>query len=93
MSETTSVNVLVFGLVQGVFFRVFTRRQAEALGLTGYVRNLSGGAVEAFAEGAKEKLKQFISHLKAGPPGSKVERLEITWKEYSCRFDNFTIRY
>ena len=93
MSETSSVKVLVFGLVQGVFFRVFTRRQAEALGLTGYVRNLSGGAVEAVAEGDKAKLDRFISHLKTGPPDSKVECLEITWKEYSCRFNNFTIRY
>ena len=93
MSKTTSVKILVYGLVQGVFFRVFTQKQAERLGLSGYVINLSGGAVEAVAEGDKDKLDRFISKLSAGPPGSEVKRLEITWNEYSGRFANFTIRY
>lgn len=93
MSKTTSVKVLVYGLVQGVFFRVFTQQQAEGLGLTGYVKNLSGGAVEAVAEGDKDKLDRFISQISAGPPGSEVKRLEITWNEYSGRFASFTIRY
>jgi len=93
MSQTTSVEVLVFGLVQGVLFRVFTQQHAEALGLTGYVKNLPGGAVEVFAEGEKDKLKEFVSRLETGPSGSKVGRLEITWKECNHRFDNFGIKY
>ena len=93
MSETASVEVLVFGLVQGVFFRVFAQQNAEALGLTGYVKNISGGAVEAFAEGDKIKLEEFISRLETGPPGSKVERLEINWEGYSSRFNSFGIKY
>ena len=93
MSRKTSVKVLVFGLVQGVFFRIFTQQQAEALYLTGYVRNLSIGAVEAFAEGDKDKLKQFVSRLKTGPPDSKVDHIQITWGECSRKFNNFKIRY
>lgn len=93
MSKKTSAKILVYGLVQGVFFRVFTQRQAEKLGLTGYVRNLPGGTVEAIVEGDKDKLDRFITQLKIGPPGSEVKRLEIIWNEYGNRFNNFTIRY
>ena len=52
MTDSASVHITVYGRVQGVYFRVFTDREARILGLAGYVRNLPGGkAVEAQAEG------------------------------------------
>ncbi len=51
MTDLASLYAVVYGYVQGVFFRAFVARQAKELGLTGFVRNLPGGAVEVNAEG------------------------------------------
>ena len=94
MTDLASVRVMVYGRVQGVFFRDFTSRRAGELGLTGYVRNLLGGkAVEVQAEGERDRLKRLIDHLKDGPPGARVERVETTWSEYTGSYSGFSIRY
>jgi acylphosphatase len=80
--------------VQGVFFRSFVHDRAQALGLTGYVKNLPGGrALEVCAEGEKDKLEDLINHLKIGPPRARVERVDIQWMEYSGRFVRFWVNY
>jgi acylphosphatase len=68
----------VWGRVQGVFFRVWTRELAAGLGLRGAVRNLSDGSVEAWAEGTAEVLDHFQEKLWEGPPSSRVEEVERT---------------
>ena len=94
MAELASLSVRVHGLVQGVYFRSFVQRQAQTLGLTGYVRNLPDGVtVEIQAEGDREKLDELASRLKVGPPGARIDRIEIEWSEYSAKFDDFRIRY
>ncbi len=94
MTDLASVKALVYGYVQGVFFRDFVSRQATQLGLTGYVRNLpSGKAVEVHAEGERIQLEELISHLNIGPPGARVERVETNWSEYSGSYARFSIRY
>jgi len=94
MADLASVRAVVYGRVQGVFFRAFASQHAVALGLTGYVRNLRGReAVEAYAEGEREKLEKFIDYLKVGPPGARVERVEIDWAEYTGDYSSFNIRY
>ena len=94
MTDLASVRVMVYGRVQGVFFRAFTSRQASELGLSGYVRNLPDGkAVEVQAEGERDRLKRLIDHLKDGPPGARVERVETTWAEYTGSYSGFSIRY
>ena len=94
MTERGSIQAVVHGIVQGVFFRAFVQRQANRLGLTGYVRNLPGGeSVEVHAEGKKQKLEELIGYLKSGPPGAKIEKLETSWSEYSGSYPNFSIRY
>ena len=94
MAELASLSVRVHGLVQGVYFRSFVQRQAQTLGLTGYVRNLPDGVtVEIQAEGDREKLDELASRLKVGPPGARIDRIEIEWSEYSAMFDDFRIRY
>ena len=94
MTYLVSVQVVVYGIVQEVFFRAFVNRLATRLGLTGYVRNLPGGeAVEVHAEGEKKHLDELIGYLKIGPPGAKVEKIETSWSEYSGSYPNFSIRY
>ena len=94
MSDLAEVEVLVYGRVQGVFYRAFAARQAQALGLTGYVRNLYGGnAVEVRAEGERVKLERLVELLKTGPPAAKVEKISATWSEYQGTFPDFTVKH
>jgi acylphosphatase len=88
-----SVSAVVYGRVQGVFFRGFVSRRARALGLTGYVRNLPQGGVEVRAEGESEKLEELVEHLRVGPPGARVERVEVNWSEPTGGLSHFEIRY
>jgi len=66
----------VHGDVQGVGFRHFTWRLATRLRLTGWVRNLSDGSVEALAEGDPADLDRFETELRRGPPMASVSKLE-----------------
>jgi acylphosphatase len=94
MSDLAAVQVVVYGRVKGVFFRVFTEKRAEMLGLSGYVRNLpSEEAVEVWAEGERDKLETLTSNLKAGPPTAKVTKVITKWSAYTGRYAGFSIRY
>ncbi len=94
MADLASVQAMVYGRVQGVYFRAFTQRQARELGLTGYVRNLRDWtALEVQAEGERSKLERLIDHLKVGPPAAKVEKVEANWSEYTGSYSHFKIRY
>ncbi len=66
------------GRVQGVFFRDSTRREAVALGLTGYAVNLPSGDVEVLACGAPDAISQLEAWLRRGPPLSRVESVSST---------------
>ncbi len=68
-----SVRYLVRGHVQGVGFRYFVSRQASALGLRGWVRNLSSGDVETVVAGDEGALSAFEGRLWTGPPRAAVE--------------------
>jgi acylphosphatase len=92
-SDLISVKVVVYGYVQGVFFRAFVSHWADELGLSGYVRNLPSGAVEVVAEGEKKQLEKLISQLKVGPPSAKVEKLVTNWSGYSGSYSGFSVRY
>jgi acylphosphatase len=75
---------LVSGRVQGVAFRANTRRQALALGLTGFARNLPDGRVQVQAFGPETALDQLAQWLARGPMLARVERLEslpLAWRE------------
>jgi acylphosphatase len=94
MADLAAVRAIVYGRVQGVYFRAFALRRATELGLTGYVRNLPGGrVVEVQAEGERARLERLVEHLKMGPPGARVERVETHWGERSGAFADFVIRY
>jgi acylphosphatase len=93
MSELASLQAIVYGHVQGVFFRAFVSGQARELGLTGYVRNLPKGSVEVKAEGERSRLEELIGRLKTGPPGAIVDKVAANWSEYTGSYSGFSIRY
>ncbi len=93
MADLASVQVIVYGRVQGVFFRAFVSARATQLGITGYVRNLPGDTVEVKAEGEREHLDQLISYLKVGPPSAKVGKVVTNWSGYSGSYTGFRIKY
>jgi acylphosphatase len=84
------IHYFVSGLVQGVFFRDWTRQKAEALDITGWIKNMNDGRVEVMACGEQEKLAEFESWLWEGSPASKVNKVisrEEPWSDY----DDFMI--
>jgi len=93
MSELVSVQAIVCGYVQGVFFRAFVAEVVEELDLTGYVRNLPSGNVEVRAEGEKQQLERLINRLKVGPPAARVRQVITDWSEYTGDYTGFRIRY
>jgi acylphosphatase len=85
--------ITIGGVVQGVGFRAYTYRQARALGLRGYVRNLASGDVEIVAEGTEEAIERLIQWARKGPPPSRVEDLRIDFAEPIGEFRDFSIRH
>jgi len=73
---TISVRALISGKVQGVWYRQSTLEKAKALGLAGWVRNLSGGEVEVLFEGEDEAVEAALKWCEEGPPLSKVSKVE-----------------
>jgi acylphosphatase len=84
--------IFVTGMVQGVFFRAFTQKIAQKLGLVGFIRNLADGRVEAVIEGEEETVKAMIEVLKKGPPTADVKSVDISWEEATDEFKRFEIR-
>lgn len=82
----------IYGEVHGVGFRAFVKRNADKLSITGFVANCPDGTVEVKAEGRKEILEKFISILEKGTWLSKVEKVEVEWKEAVKNFQSFEIR-
>ena len=82
---------VVSGRVQGVGFRYFAQATASRDGLHGWVRNLPDGRVEAAAEGESDALDRFEQALRHGPPGARVERLEIEHTVPGGRDTGFTV--
>ncbi len=93
MTARVSLTAVVSGRVQGVNFRDFTRLKAQALGVSGYVRNLPGGSVEVLAEGERPALENLLCYLQQGPPRASVEGVAATWGESTGEVSGFRIRY
>ncbi|MDD4877379.1 MAG: acylphosphatase [Dehalococcoidales bacterium] len=94
MNDLVSVRIVVYGHVQGVFFRDFTTREAINLGITGYVQNSpSTETVYIQAEGKRKQLEKLINLLRIGPPAAKVEKILTTWLENTGIYASFSIRY
>jgi len=91
MSEKVQYHVIVYGKVQGVFFRAETSRAAQKFNITGWVRNLANGTVEAVIEGDETDIQKMIQWLKKGSPLSSVSKIDLQ-KNPSCSdFNSFKI--
>ncbi len=77
--------------VQGVFFRAWSRQQADELGVAGWIRNRPDGHVEAHVEGEQGAVEQMIERLRGGPPGAQVENVRV-WDADVLDFDGFEVR-
>lgn len=87
------VRLIVHGRVQGVFFRANTQREAQRLGLSGWVRNLPDGSVEAVAEGERPILEELIAWCRRGPEHALVEEVELLWEEPQGERPGFRIAH
>jgi len=86
-------HIIISGKVQGVFYRASTRDKALRIGVTGWVKNIPGGNVEAVFQGEKNKVMQMIEWCKKGPAYSKVDDVSVTWEELKEEFETFEVRY
>lgn len=84
--------LLISGRVQGVGFRYYAEEVAAREGVTGWVRNLADGRVEAYVEGEAEAVTRVERALRQGPRGARVESVEVDAQEPSGTFLEFTIR-
>ncbi len=83
--------ILISGRVQGVFFRREIISLARRLDVTGWVRNLPDGRVEAVAEGDKQKLDELVRFCRIGPSGARVENVGVDWSDFKGEFRGFKI--
>ncbi|HKZ84268.1 MAG TPA: acylphosphatase [Anaerolineae bacterium] len=86
-----SLHATVHGRVQGVNFRYYTQRTAQALQLTGWVANRPDGTVEVVAEGARSALDQFLDFLRHGPSHAQVDRVDVEWLKATGQFTHFQV--
>lgn len=92
MSEKT-IRARIHGTVQGVCFRDYTRRKAEALQVRGWVRNCPDGTVEALVSGPPDAVEEMVEWLHTGSPYGEVTRVDVTDEEPDEPPQSFTIAY
>jgi len=85
------VHLIIEGRVQGVWFRESTRREAVSLRLSGWVKNLPDGAVEALIEGPGNQVKELISWCHRGPASANVIRVHQNQEDWQGEFNSFDI--
>ncbi|HEV2339998.1 MAG TPA: acylphosphatase [Patescibacteria group bacterium] len=84
--------VVVSGFVQGVGYRKFAKKVAAAIGLTGWVRNVPDGTVEALLQGEEHIIKKAITSLKKGPFLAEIEHVDVMWSDQKEKLLDFVIR-
>lgn len=85
--------IIIHGMVQGVFFRDYTRKKAKELGLKGYVGNMPDGTVKVVVE-EDENVKDLIEWLKTkGSPSSRVDKVDLHDVDVEETFTDFEIRH
>ncbi|MFQ6074825.1 MAG: acylphosphatase [Candidatus Bathyarchaeia archaeon] len=86
-------HVYVRGRVQGVFFRYTTRLEATGRDVTGWVRNLRDGRVEAVFEGEREDVEAMVNFCRKGPYGARVTDIRVIWEDYTGDYKGFRVLY
>ena len=93
MSATeVRLTAIVTGRVQGVYFRAYTQRKAERLGVRGYALNRTDGAVEVVAEGERAVLEQLLTWLWRGSPDARVTNVAAQWGQVTGVSASFEVR-
>jgi len=93
MSDKIRSCVIIAGKVQGVCFRIETKRVADRFNVRGWVRNNMNGTVEAVFEGKMSDVDSVIEWCKKGPPYSRVVRVDVEQGAYSGEFEGFDVRF
>ncbi len=86
------MHILVSGKVQGVFFRSSAKKRADELHITGWIRNLDDGGVEAVLEGEREKVEKMVEWCRKGSSYAIVKNIQVISEEYKGEFNDFSIR-
>lgn len=89
--QTQRLHAFVEGFVQGVGFRFFVLRSAQANNLVGWVRNRHDGRVEVMAEGELEHLNRLLADLRKGPISSEVKNVDYDYSEGRGEFKGFKV--
>ena len=92
MHQYRSVKGFVSGRVQGVGFRYFVMRQAQAENVCGYVRNLNDGRVEFFLQGDADSVSRVLGQIRVGPDYAQVSELQLGDTEEFPGLNEFVIR-
>jgi acylphosphatase len=85
------IHVYISGRVQGVFFRAETQRTAKGLNLTGWVRNMSDGRVEALFQGEDENVGKMLAWCHIGPPAARVDEVLSEEEPSFAQYEEFKI--
>jgi len=93
METKTRANAIISGRVQGVFFRMETKRTADQFGVSGRVKNLKDGTVEAVFEGEQDRVDAVLDWCRQGPPHAEVVDVTVTWNTYTGEFKGFNIAF
>jgi acylphosphatase len=88
-----AVRLVVQGRVQGAGFRWFVQHEAVKRALCGWVKNLPGGEGEAYVEGEKDEIMDFIKQVRKGHSFSRVTQVITEWHDHSGRYTGFEITY
>ncbi len=86
------LHILVSGRVQGVAYRASTQAEARRLHLTGWVRNLDDGRVEAVVEGPRKAVESLLVWCRRGPPAARVEHVDAVEQPATGEFASFEVR-
>jgi acylphosphatase len=92
MSNDARAHVWLSGRVQGVGFRISAAEEARLRRLSGWVRNLDSGGVEAVFEGPRSSVEAMVRWCQEGPPGAYVYDVRVSWDEPSEHFTRFEVR-
>ena len=93
MENKVRAHASISGRVQGVFFRMETKRAADQFGVSGWVRNRRDGTVEALFEGDQDRVDAVLGWCKEGPPHAQVSAVKVKWENYAGEFNGFDITY
>ena len=86
-----TVRLVIYGKVQGVFFRSNLKIVADNYSVTGWTRNLADGTVEALVQGTDANVKRVIDWCHVGPPSAQVTSVETTELDADIIYDSFAV--